>query len=64
MNAPLHLPTHKVSATTIGPATSSLFSLPPNTSTIVNANNIAVPGLKHISNLSLSRHKPPLTLAK
>lgn len=35
---------HSLSETTIGPATSSLFSLPQSFSTMVSANKIAVPG--------------------
>jgi hypothetical protein len=44
----LHQP-QSTSATTIGPSTSCLFSSPIKASTIVSANNIAVPGLPFIS---------------
>lgn len=43
---PIH---HSTSAKTIGPATSSLFSLPANNSTTVNAHDIAVPGLPSLA---------------
>ena len=41
-----HDPLQSFSATTIGPATSSLFFFPDTSSTIVSANSIAVPGLR------------------
>jgi hypothetical protein len=52
---------YKVSAITIGKATSSLFSFPASASTMVSAKSSAVPGLPGVSRVLVQLSKPALT---